>query len=247
MLKAIFLSDLHLGSLEEPKSQLLLKFLKKLKGGKDVSHLFLVGDVFDLWLGSHKYFIGKYSELVEEFIRLKSDGVEIHYFEGNHDLYLKHYWQDQLGFAVHSKPEIFKLGSFRVRVEHGDQMDPEDRGYIFLRWFLRTPLMKIFVRIIPGSLAAWIGQRASHSSRSYTSETKTISDEGAKDKIRTYSELVAQEQEFTLHIHGHVHVRDDYRYKANNRDIRSVNLGSWFDQPGYFSLTEDKQEFIDLK
>ena len=127
--KAVFVSDVHLGSLSEPRSILFLNFLKDLKKDSELTHLFLVGDIFDLWIGRHSYFRKKYRDVIDAIIALKNQGVEIHYFEGNHDLYLKDFWGADLDIFVYAEKHEFKLGETLVRVEHGDQMDPEDRGY----------------------------------------------------------------------------------------------------------------------
>ena len=88
MTKAYFLSDLHLRSSEESNSQKLLLFLRHLQENPEsFSHLFLVGDIFDLWIHSHKYFIDKYSEIVEAIRAVVDSGNEVHYFEGNQFLY----------------------------------------------------------------------------------------------------------------------------------------------------------------
>ena len=138
-LNAYFVSDLHIGSPAGPRAALFLDFLKNLSAGGNVSHLFLMGDIFDLWVAAHAYFIVKYQSITDEIVRLRDAGVAIHYFEGNHDLYLKHYWGETIGLTVHEGPAYMDLGHVTVRIEHGDQMDPDDRGYRFLRWFLRTP------------------------------------------------------------------------------------------------------------
>ena len=145
MLNAYFVSDLHIGSPTDSRARLFLAFLADLRGGENASHLFLMGDIFDLWVAAHSYFVDKYQPITDEILRLQDEGVEIHYFEGNHDLYLEHYWGQQVGLTVHEGPAYFELGHQTVRIEHGDQMDPDDRGYRFLRWFLRTPPLKFLM------------------------------------------------------------------------------------------------------
>src|ERR1700733_14013025 len=132
--KAYFLSDLHISSIEEPKTHWLLDFFRAIQSKNDMTHLFLLGDVFDLWVAGHKYFVERFQPVIDELRRLSVLGVEIHYFEGNHDLYLEHFFGRVCGFKIHRAPEYFTLGGLRLRAEHGDQMDPSDRGYKFLRW-----------------------------------------------------------------------------------------------------------------
>ena len=244
--KAFFVSDLHLGSVEEPKCLLFLKFLDQLIFQK-ATHLFLVGDVFDLWLADHQYFIDKFSPVVTMIKKLVDAGVEVHYFEGNHDLYLKDFWQNQLGVIVHENIEYFRLANLTIRVEHGDLIDPEDRGYRFLRWFLRTPVMQVFSRQMPGSIVAKIGEKASAKSRTYTSEIKTISTEIALEKLHKYAAKEYLKKPFDLLISGHIHEQDDYSFTvAEGKTARSVNLGTWLRQPTVFIITPEEQKWQPL-
>ena len=246
MLNAYFVSDVHIGSPTDSRATLFLQFLKKLTTGEKVSHLFLMGDIFDLWVAAHQYFIDKYQPITDEIVRLRDKGVEIHYFEGNHDLYLKHYWGDEIGLTVHEGPSYIKLGQQIVRIEHGDQMDPDDRGYQFLRWFLRTPPLKFLMPHLPGRLVVSIGKKSSQTSRIYTSETKTISREETIRKIRKHAEMVYKEGPFDLIISGHVHMRDQYLFQDDQIAFKSVNLGTWLNVPCYYQIDEAGDRLVDL-
>lgn len=264
-MKAYFLSDLHLKDINERNSQTLLRFLhsvadeqqkingthdqrlKAIKGASDRQHVYLVGDIFDLWIGKHDYFVSRFRPIVEAITNLVKVGVEVHYFEGNHDLYLKHFWR-KLGVVTHEDYLVTELQGIKVRIEHGDLMNPEDKGYLFLRWLLRTPVLKLVAYILPSAAVSWIGERASHASRDYTSTQKFLPEDKIRLITRTHAIRAAKTQAFDLIISGHVHVRDDYQFPvlkvssvdaesdAEEGTVRSVNLGSWFDEPSVFVL-----------
>ncbi len=237
-MKAYFLSDIHLQSIEEPNAKRLLSFLQSLNSPEDITHLFLLGDIFDLWIADHFYFIQKFVDVSSEFKRLKELGVEIHYFEGNHDLYLEHYFGQELQIQIHTKPEYFQLGRFRVRVEHGDQMDPADRGYRFLRWLLRSRVMTWLAPRLPSRLIVWLGERMSGASRKYTSSLKTISSEQAMEVIRLHALRSFVERPFDFLICGHVHVNFDYILPESD-EARVLNLGSWHERPRAALLSDN--------
>jgi UDP-2,3-diacylglucosamine hydrolase len=246
VLNAYFVSDLHIGSPTDSRATLFLEFLRDLKGAENASHLFLMGDVFDLWIASHSYFVDRYRPITDEIARLRNEGTEIHYFEGNHDLYLGHYWGDEIGLIVHEGPAYVELGHQTVRIEHGDQMDPDDRGYRFLRWLLRTPPLKFLMPRLPGSLVVKIGEKSSQTSRVYTSERKTITREETIRKIRTHAETVYQQMPFNLIISGHVHVRDQYLVQDGQIAFKSVNLGTWLDAPCYYQIDGSGGRLVEL-
>jgi UDP-2,3-diacylglucosamine hydrolase len=246
MPSAYFVSDIHIMSPSCGRARAFLDFLRSLSAASGTSHLVLLGDIFDLWVADHDYFIDKYGEIIDEIRRLQAEGVEISYFEGNHDLHLRYFWEDRLGVKVHGGPAYVELGGKTVRLEHGDQMDPDDRGYRFLRWFLRTPPVRLLARHLPGSLIARIGDRASAASRDYTSNTKTIDREDAIRKIRAHARKACAERPFDLIISGHVHIRDDCQLETGGTSFRSVNLGSWLDAPCYFKLDALGEHFHDI-
>lgn len=239
-----FLSDLHIRNFQDEKAQKLLRFFISLKKIEKQTQIFLVGDIFDLWLGSHSYFIEKMRPLCEAISEYVQNGGQVYYFEGNHDLHLKNYWQNQLGVHVCEQPQHFQLQGYNVRVEHGDQMDPEDTGYIFLRWFLRTFFMKWIILHLPGMVVAKIGEWASQQSRSYTDRQRN--EQKILKVIRSHAHSIAQKHAFDAIITGHVHLRDDYHFDISGQKKRSFNLGSWDHQSTILKLENQIWSWITL-
>lgn len=246
MARAYFVSDIHIESPDSPRAHAFLAFLKGLSGPGDATHLFLLGDIFDLWVADHDFFVERYADIVDEIKRLRDAGVEIAYFEGNHDLHLRYFWADDLGLTVYPGPTYVELAGKTVRLEHGDEMDPDDTGYLFLRWFLRTTPIRLLLRYLPGGLISRIGERASSTSRRYTSETKSIDAHTAVAKIRTHAGKAYRERPFDLIVSGHVHVRDDCEIEVDDAKCRSINLGTWLEQPCYLALDESGVRFNDI-
>src|SRR5688572_16621373 len=116
ILNCYFVSDIHIKDNQDPKHALFLKFLREKILAQSGTHLFLVGDIFDLWIGDHMHFIEHYQDAIQELTYLQDEGVEIHYFEGNHDLYLDKFWHRRLGFHVYPDAEMFSFPGIKLRV-----------------------------------------------------------------------------------------------------------------------------------
>lgn len=247
---AYFVSDLHLSGTSDPKTKVFVEFLDSISSagalGPAATHLFLVGDVFDLWIGSHAYFKQAYPEVIEAIARLVRQGVEVHFFEGNHDLFLKPFWETELGVSVHPDAATFELNGKVVRVEHGDLINPDDKGYLFLRAFLRTSGMRWLALNLPSKAVAAIGERSSRASREYTSSAKKLPEERIRTLIRAHAKNCLESSNFDLIVTGHVHVLDDVEIRAANRVARSINLGSWYDGPKVFVLSKAGGQFVKL-
>lgn len=243
--KAVFVSDLHLTGPEDPKTQLFVRFLRRLPQ-ENVTHVFLVGDIFDLWVGSHAYFAERFSEVVRAVSDLVRAGIDVHYFEGNHDLHLEKFWSEKIGARVHADDATFEIAGQTVRIEHGDLINPDDRGYLFLRGFLRSRPMTFLAHNLPEALVHMIGERASSASRDYTSNAKAKPAEEIRTLIRQHAEAQSHLTDFDLIVTGHVHVSDDFSFDIGGRKVRSINLGSWFETPRALVLDARGARFEDV-
>lgn len=243
---AYFVSDVHLTDASGDRAELFLSFLRRLGADLECTHLFMMGDIFDLWLSDHQYFQERYRNVVDQIRRLTMEGVAVHYFEGNHDLYLEKFWGKELGVDVHPGPINTTLAGLRLRLEHGDELDPDDTGYRFLRWFLRTPVMKMVAHWLPETLLVRIGERASQGSRAYTSGYKSQDQATAREKILAHGRRILATKPYDILIAGHIHVREDREISSGETKHRIVNLGSWMERPSVFVLTASEGRWLDL-
>lgn len=247
-----FVSDLHLKSASEDRSQMLIGFLRRLATLKPESPdslqgLVLLGDIFDLWLSNYPYFIGKWHSVITEFAKLPSSQFQVHYFQGNHDLYLKKYWQKELGFFIHEEPAFFQVDQWRVRAEHGDLINPKDYGYKILHRILRFPLTQVVLEHLPESLVVSAGEKLSPLSREYTSNQKSLTWEEGLGLMVDYSRRAHAQRPFDFHILGHTHIRAQEVVTAPDHSWTCFNLGDWGrSRPTVLKITATGAEWIDL-
>lgn len=226
-MKAYFLSDQHLHSNDQQECQALLHFFRSLKSSEDCSHLFLVGDIFDLWAGPHDYFIKKWQSFNAEILRLVSLGTQVHYFEGNHDLLLADYYSKQLGVHVYDSAQYFTINNKVYRVEHGDQMDPEDKNYLLLRSFWRSKIISYLIKNVSGNLISKIGESASDFSRQQqTAKPDQAHIQRIKNTIDSHIKTAYSEKPFDIFVAGHVHIKDERLIDVGqNKQVLAINLG----------------------
>lgn len=245
--RAVFISDLHLSDGAESNAVVLMRFLDRVgRGG--FTHLFLLGDVFDLWIADHKYFVDRFQGVLDKLADLRARGIEIHYFEGNHDLDLRPYFEKKLGIIVHEDPVVTSLAGYRLRIEHGDQMDPEDKDYLFLRWLLRTPVVRWLGRSLPGSVVRFIGENASRSSRRYTTSVRNaVGSAAVEAKLLAHAEKVFDALAFDVLIAGHVHSSLDRSLVMNGKAARVINLGTWLECPLVFDVAPGHARLVPVE
>ena len=254
-MKAWFLSDIHLRDSNERNSLTLLRFLRSLAREKTnesklsqeemvkTTHLFLVGDIFDLWIGDSTLFYQKFKDIVEAIVSLKEKGVQVHYWEGNHDVHIKKFWEAKYQIPVHVDEKIFQLGSRKIRIEHGDFINPQDEAYLKYRDFIRRPFMEQIAYLVPGWAWDKIGNYASQKSRKHSSMRRQNQQEEFRQMIRSYAEKTARNSDFDILITGHMHIQDYYEFQVDGQKKISINLGSWLEEPTALLMTDSKCSF----
>ncbi len=232
--KAFVISDVHLKKMATPNGAAILHLIQKAQS--DVQMFIILGDLFDLWLGQGDYFKREYAPLIEE-IKILTKTCRVIFFEGNHDLHLKKFWEKELGVEVYTSPQMIEFGGMKIWAEHGDEINREDRDYLFLRWVLRSRPIELLIYSLPSKISAFIGNRASKASRAYTAQIVNNS----KQTVRDYAQKLRLTHDFDLCLVGHTHVMDDFKFETEksgkiSSSGRLINLGSWYESPCYLEI-----------
>ena len=118
--RAIFLSDLHLGS-AGCQAGPLLDFLK----AHPSDYLYLVGDIVDGWqLRKGWYWPQAHNDVVQKLLRRARKGCRILYVPGNHDEFARQFAGHRFGgIEVVEEAVHVTAGGRRLWVIHGDWFD----------------------------------------------------------------------------------------------------------------------------
>lgn len=230
-MEAWFLSDIHLKDPNERNGKILLRFLHSLRDKNPAQvHLFLLGDIFDLWVGGHNYFAEKFKPLIQALKDLKAAGAKITFIEGNHDMHIENFFQKKLGIEVFVEAQYYQFDGVTVRCEHGDKINQNDIAYKRYRRFVRNPLIKQLAIHLPGRFWNYIGEKASKKSRSISANYRVKNEDFLITMIRNHIDVAYKQGPFDFIISGHMHVFDDHTVSKGERVVRSINLGSWFEE-----------------
>jgi UDP-2,3-diacylglucosamine hydrolase len=244
--KSWFISDLHLKDINERNSQILLRFLLRLNQDPKNNQLFLLGDIFDFWLSNGRAFQNQYQAIIDEIVKLKNNGGNVYYFEGNHDFHIDVFWTKKYGIPVIDDLAYMKIGNFDARLEHGDFINPHDHKYLNYRASVRRPWVETFGHMLPGFFLKWLGETLSAKSRKKSKHYSINNQNEIKQMIRTHGEYAYKEKPFDLIISGHMHVVDDYVFSVNGKSVRSINLGTWLNKPIALMVEGSTIEWIEL-
>lgn len=221
-----FISDFHLGAPNEEKSlereKLIVQFLNSIK--EKAAGLFIVGDLFDFWYEYGKVVPKGYVRILGKIAEFTDSGIPVHFFVGNHDMWMKDYFQKQLGVPVYFEPKEFTFNGKTFYIGHGDGLGPGDHGYKRLKKVFRNPLCQWLFGILPPYMGIGIADYFSRKSRAATgsSEEEFLGEEN--EWLIIYSKEVLQKKQYDFFVFGHRHLPVDFRLSPQSRYI---NLGDW--------------------
>jgi len=218
-----FLSDFHLGAPDYESSLLrekkIVGFLNEIK--KDVSEIYLLGDVFDFWFEYGKAVPKGYVRLLGKLAELSDAGIKLHYFTGNHDMWVFGYLEKELGAKIYREPVKREICGKKFYMAHGDGLGPADSGYKFIKSIFSSKICQwLFARIHP-NLGIRIAEYWSAKSRI---AAENIKFKGEKEWLIIHSKKILEKEHYDYFIFGHRHMPLDYKLSDKSRYI---NLGEW--------------------
>ncbi|MCO6477707.1 MAG: UDP-2,3-diacylglucosamine diphosphatase [Phaeodactylibacter sp.] len=242
MKKIYFASDFHLGinarlSSRERERQ-VVRWLDEIK--EDAAEIFLVGDIFDFWF-EYKTVVPKgYIRLLGKLASLRDAGIPIHFFTGNHDMWMFRYFEEELGIPTYRKPVIRELMGKTFFIGHGDGLGPNDHGYKLLKKVFANPLCQwLFERLHPnfgiGLANYWSGK-----SRGAKKPKKVRFLGEDKERLIAYAQRKLEQHPVDFFVFGHRHLPIDYT--LNNGKSRYINLGEWMHHNSFAVFDGEKLE-----
>ena len=96
---------------------------------KDAKEIYFLGDVFDFWFEYKEVVPKGYIRLLGKLAQLSDEGVKLHFFIGNHDMWLFNYLEKELNASIYQKPILRRIFNHNYFIGHGDGKGPHDNGY----------------------------------------------------------------------------------------------------------------------
>src|SRR5688572_19588831 len=224
--KVYFLSDFHLGvpdaatSLQREK--LVVQFLETARA--DAHTIFLVGDMFDFWFEYRKVVPRGHVRLLGKLAELSDAGIQLHFFVGNHDMWMKNYFQKELNIPVYFKPQVFSFNNCSFYIGHGDGLGPGDHGYKMLKKVFRSPFCQWLFGVLPPYIGIGLANYFSRKSRRAADQNEEQFVSKDKEWLVTYSLEILKQKHYDYFVFGHRHIPLDLSLDVSSRYI---NLGDW--------------------
>lgn len=241
--KIYFLSDFHLGAPDHARSlereRLLVKFLDEIK--EQAAEIFFVGDMFDFWYEYRTVVPKGFVRLLGKIGELSDAGIPMHFFVGNHDMWMKNYFQQEFNMPVYYAPVEFERVGKKFLIGHGDGLGPGDHGYKRLKKIFRNPACQFLFGIFPPMLGMGLANYMSRRSRAQTGTKEEVFLGEDKEWLVIYCKEKLKQKNVDFFVFGHRHLPIDFRL---NDTSRYINLGDWIN---YFTYAVFDGQQMELK
>jgi UDP-2,3-diacylglucosamine hydrolase len=227
-----FLSDFHLGVPDHASSlareKKIVAFLETIR--HDAAMIFIVGDLFDFWFEYRKVVPKGFVRILGKMAELTDAGIPIHFFVGNHDMWMSGYFEKELDIPVFYEPREYEFNGKKFLVGHGDGLGPGDHGYKFIKKIFRNPICQFLFGLIPPYFGMALAEFSSRGSRSITGNSDEQFLGEGKEWLIQYCKQKVANQDFDFFIFGHRHLPIDF---SLNESSRYINLGDWLKYNSY--------------
>ena len=230
--KIYFASDNHLGApnLEESlvREKKFVSWLDTIK--KDAEAIFLVGDIFDFWFEYNEVVPKGFTRTLGKLAEISDAGIPIHYFTGNHDMWLVDYFQKELNLTVHNKPKIFTINDKKFFVGHGDGLGPGDKSFKIMKKIFKNSFFNWCFRCVHPDLGIKLGKYLSNKNRLKSSLEDLKFNGNENEWLTKYCKEKLKNEHYDYFIFGHRHIPLEIELSPNSTYI---NLGDWITHFSY--------------
>jgi UDP-2,3-diacylglucosamine hydrolase len=229
--KIYFASDFHLGlktgSPPIEREKRVVGWLNSI--AQDAKEIYLLGDIFDFWW-EYKLVVPRgFTRFLGTAAMITDSGIPIHFFTGNHDMWVGDYLSGECGIIVHTAPFSKVFDGKNFYLAHGEGLGTRSYLYkILLSIFRNKPLRAMYSALHP-SIGVGIGHTWSLNSRLGKGIVKEFLGEEEEDLIR-YAKGILENEKIDYFIFGHRHLAMIFKI---NPEVEILFLGDWINNGSY--------------
>lgn len=219
----LFISDLHLSPENETLIQLTIEFLSAQT--KDIESLYLLGDIFNTWLGDDIVPV-EFEPLIYQLQKLHQAGIKTYLMVGNRDFMMGKTFAERCGCQLISEPLLIDLYGVKTLLIHGDSLCTDDVSYQRYRQITRNRFLQWCFLHLPVSYRQKISDKIKQKSR----EQKQYKSSMIMDVNQLEVSQLMQQYGVQYLIHGHTHRPAIHTFNLASKLAYRIVLGDWENQ-----------------
>ena len=236
----LFVSDAHFrtppDAASEERELRLVRLLKE--SGTDLQHLFFLGDIFDYWFEYRDVVPKGYAILFSCLKELNAQGVQIHYFTGNHDMWVEDYFTQTFGAVIYREARLMEINGHRCFVGHGDGLGGKQRKYLLIKRILNSKFNWWLYGMLHPRQSFALARFCSQSSRE-SHDKSVFFFKGEEEHQVQFARELLQTTDVEFFIFGHRHIPTRYELSPGHLFF---NTGDWLENFSYVSFGAEERE-----
>lgn len=237
-MSTLFISDLHLSPENHDLINLTINFLKQ--ETKDVKTLYILGDLFNTWLGDD-IVPTEFEPVITQLQQLKQNGITIYLMVGNRDFMLGEQFALRAGCKLINDPHIIDLYGTKTLVMHGDSLCSDDVSYQRYRRWTRSTLLQWCFLHLSAKCRQGISDKIKQKSRQQKQfKSAMIMDVNQDEVINVMSKF-----DVTRLIHGHTHRPAFHQLNINGKSAHRIVLGDWDNNVSFLKCDNQHISLVD--
>ncbi len=227
---SLFISDLHLDATRPIIVDLFFDFLDKT--ASQASELYILGDLFEVWIGDDDE--NEFNQSIINKLRETADkGINLYIMRGNRDFLIGTVFEKASGCKRLDDPTCINLFNNSILLMHGDSLCTDDLKYQAIREYVRSDAMRVELMSKTLDERREIAKQARHYSLEATKNNP--------DSIMDVNEA-AVTTEFKKHhvstmIHGHTHRMKQHSVVIDGENCQRIVLGDWHENGNYLEVS----------
>jgi len=233
-LRSLYISDLHLSEVRPESNERFFRFLEEDAAGADA--LYVLGDLFEYWIGDDDLDSPFNAVIVGFFRRLTGAGTRLYFMHGNRDFLVGERFGAATGAALLPDPTV----ADGALLMHGDTLCTDDLDYQAWRRTARS--------------AAWQGEFLAKPLAERRATVQELRDK-SKEVIQAKPAEIMDVNEgavraaFRQHgvtrlIHGHTHRPGVHRLEVDGRRCERWVLPDWYGRGGFLEIANQKPRLV---
>ena len=232
MAHSLFISDLHLAA-ERPR--ILAQFHALIEGrARDADALYVLGDLFEHWLGDDNAEDPLNASVAEAFATLAASGTAVHFMHGNRDVLVGRDFAARAGARLLPDPTLVDLHGTPTLLMHGDTLCTDDVEYLEFRAYAHDPRNQ--VRFLGMPLAARRAEMDALRARNVNAKLGKTAE--IMDVNGTAVEEVLRKSGYPRLIHGHTHRPARHVHEVDGHTCERWVLADWYERGSYLRCDE---------
>ncbi len=231
-----FTADVHLdGRATEESRRKEQRFVAWLdRAAADAEAIILLGDIFDFWYEYRRVVPKGCVRTLAKLAELTERGIRVVLFTGNHDMWVRDYFQQECGIELYTSPQVLELKGQRIFLAHGDHMGLPGEPRLLNAVFRSRVLRWLFSTFVHPDLALrfglwWSGRSRQQHAAADAQPSNTSRHRRLTEPLVEWARRYAREQGVERFLFGHLHTARDCR----EEHLRVLFLNQWNPEPSW--------------